>query len=40
MTINNIPPEVAGFSYVSNNVLNEYYDKNTGFITQGATALW
>lgn len=39
-TISNIPPEVAGFRYVSNNVLNEYYDKNTGFITQGAMALW
>jgi len=40
MGINNIPPEVAGFRYVSTNVLNEYYDENTGFITRGAMAIW
>ncbi|MBM7582844.1 CRISPR-associated endonuclease/helicase Cas3 [Caldicoprobacter guelmensis] len=36
----NIPPAVKDFLYVSNNTLNEYYDKNTGFITKGVTAIW
>lgn len=40
LKIDNLPPEVAGFRYVANNNLDEYYDKNTGFITQGVTALW
>jgi CRISPR-associated endonuclease/helicase Cas3 len=36
----NLPPEVAGFRYVGNNVLREYYDENTGFICKGVVALW
>lgn len=40
METNNIPPEVAGFRYVANNMLDEYYHKNTGFMTQGVMALW
>jgi CRISPR-associated endonuclease/helicase Cas3 len=40
LRIDNLPPEVAGFRYVANNVLDEYYDKNTGFITAGVMALW
>lgn len=37
---NNLPPEVAGFRYVSNNMLQDYYDENTGFKCEGVTALW
>jgi CRISPR-associated endonuclease/helicase Cas3 len=38
--IQNIPPVVKDFLCVSNNTLNEYYDKYTGFITKGVTAIW
>ncbi|MCM8901265.1 CRISPR-associated helicase Cas3' [Caldicoprobacter algeriensis] len=40
LKMDNIPPEVKGFLYVSNNTLSEYYDKDTGFITKGVTAIW
>lgn len=39
-TVDNLPPEVAGFRYVNNNSLDEYYDETTGFKCEGVTAIW
>jgi CRISPR-associated endonuclease/helicase Cas3 len=39
-TVQNRPPIVNGIPYVSMNSLNEFYDKNTGFITNGVNAIW
>jgi len=40
MTVDNLPPEVAGFRYVNCCSLNEYYDTTSGFKCQGVTAIW
>lgn len=37
--IENIPPIIDGFGYVSNNNLSEYYDEITGFKPKGDTVL-
>jgi len=39
-TVQNRPPIVNGIPYVSMSSLNEFYDKNTGFITNGVNAIW
>lgn len=39
-TVKNLPPEVAGFRYVSLNSLNDYYDQTTGFKPQGVLSIW
>lgn len=39
-TVDNLPPEVAGFRYVNMNSLEEFYDKETGFKCQGVTPIW
>lgn len=39
-TVENLPPEVEGFRYVNSNSLDEYYDKTTGFKSQGVIAIW
>lgn len=39
MNVENIPPIVNGFGYVSNNSLANYYDEITGFKAKGDTVL-
>lgn len=39
-TVENLPPEVEGFRYVNLNSLDEYYDKATGFKSEGVTPIW
>jgi len=36
----NRPPEVAGFRYVSNNLLEDYYDPATGYKVIGRVPIW
>lgn len=36
----NIPPEVEGFRYVSQNCLKDYYDRETGYVTKGGSIIW
>ncbi|MGC8576151.1 MAG: CRISPR-associated helicase Cas3' [Caldisericum sp.] len=38
--VQNIPPVIGNFYYVSRNSLDEYYDKNTGFKTEGGSVIW
>lgn len=38
--VENTPPEVAGFRYVSKGILKEYYDMETGYISKGTNPLW
>jgi len=40
VTVQNHPPIVNDFPYVSMSSLDEFYDKNTGFITIGINATW
>lgn len=40
VNIDNIPPEVAGFRYVGQSSLYDYYDPQTGFKTKGELLLW
>ncbi|HAA80280.1 MAG TPA: CRISPR-associated helicase/endonuclease Cas3, partial [Thermoanaerobacter sp.] len=39
-TVENMPPDIWGFKYVNYDSLNDYYDKETGFITKGVTSIW
>lgn len=39
-TVENLPPEVAGFRYVNINSLEEFYDSETGFKCEGVTPIW
>lgn len=36
----NMPADVEGFKYVNSDSINEYYDKETGFITKGVLSIW
>ncbi len=36
----NAPPLVYGFYFVKNNQLDEFYNRNTGFIRNGQNAIW
>ena len=40
VTVDNLPPEVAGFRYVNMSSLEEYYDRETGFKCQGVAPIW
>lgn len=40
VNVDNQPPLVEGMFYVNQNSLKDYYDRNTGFITKGAVAIW
>lgn len=39
-TVDNIPPEVAGFRYVNFESLDNYYDSETGFRCEGVAPIW
>jgi len=39
-TVDNRPPEVAGFRYVNINSLEDFYDRETGFKCEGVTPIW
>lgn len=39
-TVDNIPPEVAGFRYVNFESLDSYYDSETGFRCEGVAPIW
>ncbi|ADD03493.1 CRISPR-associated helicase Cas3 [Thermoanaerobacter italicus Ab9] len=39
-TAENMPPDIWGFKYVNYDSLNEYYDKETGFIAKGVISIW
>jgi CRISPR-associated endonuclease/helicase Cas3 len=39
-TAENMPPDIWGFKYVNYDSLNEYYDKETGFIAKGVIGIW
>ncbi len=36
----NLPPEVSGITFISRNQLNEYYDLETGYTTEGENPFW
>jgi len=39
-TVENLPPEVAGFRYVNINSLKDFYDAETGFNCEGVIPIW